>query len=177
MPKKNMSLTGGLTRYHRIGSPTDPARVLGDRPLECALCHGDKSVEELASTMERWWPERYDRAILRATYGDLSTPVLRATLERGKPHEKAVALSLLGERRDRTAGEAFLGELDDPYPLLRQYAGDALRSTYGAACDLDFAAAPARRERAVERCARAAGLSLPRHEAPVRAPDGEPAED
>ena len=36
-----------LTRYHRIGSPTDRARVEGDRPLECALCHADKSVAEL----------------------------------------------------------------------------------------------------------------------------------
>ena len=44
MPRKNMGLDGSLTRYHRIGSPTDPARVLGDRPLECALCHADRSV-------------------------------------------------------------------------------------------------------------------------------------
>src|SRR5262249_30016869 len=69
MPRKNMSLDTRLTRYHRIGSPTDRARVEGDRPLECALCHADRSVGELVETMERWWGKRYDRAALRALYG------------------------------------------------------------------------------------------------------------
>ena len=45
MPRKNVGLRYELTRYHRIGSPTDEARVYGDRPLECALCHADWSVE------------------------------------------------------------------------------------------------------------------------------------
>ena len=52
MPKKNTGLGYQLTRYHRIGSPTDAARVEKDRPLECALCHADKSVASLVSTME-----------------------------------------------------------------------------------------------------------------------------
>ena len=47
MPQKNLGLGYNLTRYHRIGSPTEKARVEGDRPLECALCHADKTVEEL----------------------------------------------------------------------------------------------------------------------------------
>jgi predicted CXXCH cytochrome family protein len=51
MPRKNMGLDGTLTRYHRIGSPTDPARVLGDRPLECALCHADRSVRSLIEAL------------------------------------------------------------------------------------------------------------------------------
>ena len=45
MPQKNMSLDNRLGRYHRIASPTETAKVEGDRPLECALCHGDKPVE------------------------------------------------------------------------------------------------------------------------------------
>ena len=64
MPKKNMGLDYALTRYHRIGSPTDPARVERDRPLECALCHADKSVDALVGTMEPWWGKRYDREAL-----------------------------------------------------------------------------------------------------------------
>ena len=47
--------TTALGRYHRIASPTETAKVEGDRPLECALCHGDKSVETLVATMEAWW--------------------------------------------------------------------------------------------------------------------------
>jgi len=43
-----------LIAYHRIGSPYDRQRVEGDRPLECALCHTDKSVAELTATMERF---------------------------------------------------------------------------------------------------------------------------
>ena len=104
MAKKNMGLDYALIRYHRIGSPTDPRRVLGDRPLECALCHADRSVEELVSTMERWWGKRYDRAALRALYGDdLTVNALRATLALGKPHEQAVAIAVLGQSGDRTA--------------------------------------------------------------------------
>ena len=100
MPKKNMSLDGRLSRYHRIGSPTDPDRVLGDRPVECALCHADRTVEDLVHTMEAWWNKQYSREVLRASYGDLGERALVATLRRGKSHEKAVALAVLGGRRD-----------------------------------------------------------------------------
>ena len=62
MPKKNMGLGYALTRYHRIGLPDDPARVERDRPLECALCHADKTVGELVGKMEAWWGRKYDRA-------------------------------------------------------------------------------------------------------------------
>ena len=76
MPKKNLSLDNRLGRYHRIASPTETAKVEGDRPLECALCHADKSVESLVATMEAWWHKSYDRARLRALYGaDLRTPI------------------------------------------------------------------------------------------------------
>src|SRR5262249_40858254 len=93
IPNKNMGRDHALIRSHRIGSPTDPRRVLGDRPVECALCHADQSVEGLVSTLERWWGKHYDRAALRALYGDdLSINALRATLARGKPHEQAVAI-------------------------------------------------------------------------------------
>ncbi len=106
MPRKNMTLDVKLGGYHRIGSPTDPARVYGDRPLECALCHADKSVASLASTMESWWGKRYDRSLLTKQYGDLSAPVMRATLERGKPHERAVAaLGARGETSSRQCVE------------------------------------------------------------------------
>ena len=66
MAKKNMGLDYGLVRYHRIGSPTDPKRALADRPLECALCHADYSVERIVAQMEAWWGKTYDRAALRA---------------------------------------------------------------------------------------------------------------
>jgi predicted CXXCH cytochrome family protein len=126
MPRKNMGLDGRLTRYHRVGSPTDPARVLGDRPLECALCHADRTVADLVAAMERWWPVRYPRQRLEELYGTLDANALRATLARGKPHEKAVAIGVLSERRAIEAAPLIARELANEYPLVREWARRAL---------------------------------------------------
>ncbi len=138
MPKKNMGLDYALVRYHRIGSPNDPKRVERDRPLECALCHADKSVSSLVSTMEQWWNKRYDRAKLRALYGeDLDVNAMRATLVRGKPHEQAVAIGVYGELRDRTAIPAIAPMMAHAYPLVRYYARRSLEEITGAPVDVD----------------------------------------
>ncbi len=127
MPRKNMGLDGVLTRYHRIGSPTEPARVLGDRPLECALCHADASVRHLVDTMEAWWPkERYPRQRLEELYGSLDANVMRATLERGKAHEQAVAIGTLAEAHARDAAPLIARQLGNEYPLVREWARRAL---------------------------------------------------
>jgi predicted CXXCH cytochrome family protein len=151
MPRKNMGLEGTLTRYHRIGSPTDPARVLGDRPLECALCHADRSVGSLVEAMERWWPVRYPRQRLEELYGSLAANVMRATLERGKPHEQAVAIATLGEARDRAAAPLIARSLAGDYPLVREWAKRALVSILGR-CDVDLAADDAAIARAAASC-------------------------
>ncbi len=178
MPKKNMALTGRLTRYHRVGSPTDPARVLLDRPIECAVCHVDKSVESLVRTMEGWWNRSYSRDVLRSLYGDLGQPALVATLRLGKPHEKAVALSLLGRARDRDAAPLFAAELANEYPLVREYAADALRSTLGDACDIDLSQGGESLREALARCSGAAGFDVAPKRAVGRPDHGDaPAED
>jgi predicted CXXCH cytochrome family protein len=129
MPRKNMGLSYSLTRYHRIGSPTDPERVLGDRPLECALCHSDRSVEQLVTNMERWWNQRYDRTRLRALYGDdLSVNVITSTLLRGKPHEQAVAIGVLGDARATQSLPLLADQLTHPYPLVRYFAKHAIET-------------------------------------------------
>ena len=144
MAKKNMGLDYVLDRYHRIGSPTDPERVLRDRPLECALCHADKSVEDLVSTMERWWGKHYDRDALRALYGpDLSVEVMRATLVMGKPHEQAVAIATLGEAHRRDAVAALVPMLWHEYPLVRYFAQRALQTITGDPVAIDVGAAAA----------------------------------
>ena len=131
MPRKNMGLDGTLTRYHRIGSPTDPARVLGDRPLECALCqHADKSAGELAGTMERWWRVAYPRQRLEELYARRSTRTSfwRDPRSRRKPHEQAVAIGVLGEARAKDAAPLLEKELTNEYPLVREWALRALRA-------------------------------------------------
>jgi HEAT repeat protein len=115
--------------------------VLGDRPVECAVCHADKSVEDLVSTIERWWSKHYDRGALRALYGDdLTVNALRATLERGKPHEQAVAIAVLGEAGDRSAIPALAAQLGHEYPLVRYFAQRALETLTGAPVAIDVGA-------------------------------------
>ena len=142
MPKKNMTLDLGLGRYHRIASPNDSAKML-DRPLECALCHGDWSVRKIADEMQTLWGKRIDRAVLDGVYGDLDQNALDATLARGKPHEQAVAMSLLGQRRDRRAAPAIAAQLTNEYPLVRYYAERALEDLSGEKSPLDLNATDA----------------------------------
>ncbi|HEX3905657.1 MAG TPA: cytochrome c3 family protein [Polyangia bacterium] len=138
MPRKNMGLGYALTRYHRIGLPDDPVRVERDRPIECALCHADKTVGDLVSTMERWWGRRYDRAALAALYGSLGARPLEATLVRGKAHEQAVALATLGAAQVTAAAPAVARQLVNPFPLVRYYARRALEALRGEACAVDL---------------------------------------
>ncbi len=138
MPRKNMSLDGDLTRYHRIGSPTDTERVLLDRPFECALCHSDKSVDALVSTMERWWRKSYERGALEKLYGSLDANVVLATAEGGKPHEQAVAFQLLGDARTKQAVPLLARQLTHPYPIVRGYAKRALDAIHGAPVPIDI---------------------------------------
>ncbi len=138
MPRKNMGLGYALTRYHRIGRPDDPVRVERDRPIECALCHADKTVGQLAGTMEQWWGRRYDRAMLQVLYGSLDARPLQATLTRGKPHEQAVAIATLEAAHQTDAVAPIARQLVNPFPLVRYYARRALAALRGADCAVDL---------------------------------------
>ena len=139
MPKKNMGLDYGFTRYHRIGSPTDSARVLGDRPLECALCHAERSVDQIVSTMERWWGKRYDRAALKRLYGtDLSKNPVKLTLLGGRPHEQALAADTAVRSRLPDTTQGIVDLFDNPYPLVRYFARRALEQRFGAPISIDM---------------------------------------
>jgi len=130
-----------LNRYHRIGSPTDAARVLGDRPLECALCHADKSVDSLVTSMETWWGKHYDRGALQRLYGaDLGVNAIRATLERGKAHEQAVAIVTLADVDARDAIAELVPMMWHEYPLVRYFARRALQRITGDPVDVDVGA-------------------------------------
>ena len=157
MPRKNMGLGYALTRYHRIGLPDDPVRVERDRPIECALCHADKTVGDLVTTMERWWGRRYDRAALEALYGSLAARPLAATLTRGKAHEQAVALATLGAAGVAAAAPDIARQLVNPFPLVRYYAQRALAGLPGASgCAVDLDRPTAEIAAAVRACLPAA---------------------
>lgn len=139
MPQKNMALDGSLSRYHRIGSPSAMDKVLLDRPIECALCHVDKSVRSLATTMESWFSKSYERGALEKLYGTLDANVVLATAERGKPHEQAVAFQVLGDKRVKAGIPVLTQGLTNPYPIVRGYAKRALEDILGhpIAVDID----------------------------------------
>jgi predicted CXXCH cytochrome family protein len=137
MPRKNMGLGYQLTRYHRIGSPTDAGRVERDRPIECALCHPRATVAELTGSIERFWGKRYDQQALLRLYGRMNAPVLMATAVRGKPHEQATALAALGEARLQNATPLLTEGLLHEYPLVRYYARAALERSLGRAVPID----------------------------------------
>jgi predicted CXXCH cytochrome family protein len=138
MPKKNMGLDYRLTRYHRIGSPTDLARVELDRPLECALCHPNEPVTKLVQTMERWWGKRYDQRALRELYGDLDESPITTTLIGGKAHERATAAAVAGEHRMTPLLPLLVQQLDNEYPLVRFFAHHALEQASGEDVSLDL---------------------------------------
>jgi hypothetical protein len=115
--------------------------VVGDRPLECALCHADYSVETILTTMEQWWGKQYDRDAMKKLYGpDLAVNALHATLERGKPHEQAAAIGVLGDVKDKTSVAALVPMLWHDYPLVRYYAQRALQRITGDAVAIDVGA-------------------------------------
>ena len=105
-----------------------------DRPLECALCHTDKSTAQLVTTMERWWKKAYSRDLLARLYGDLEAKNLFMTLAHGKPHERAVAAAALGAAHDSSAAPAIARELVNEYPLVRGFAARALSGALGKDC-------------------------------------------
>jgi predicted CXXCH cytochrome family protein len=174
MPKKNLSLDTGLTHYHRIGSPTDPLRVYGDRPLECATCHADKSVTFLVDAMRRFWHKTYDLGQLRALYGDGAANVVLATLERGKPHEKAAALAMLGDKPPRDLAPRIARELGNEYPLVREYAALALTRALGP-CSMSLYARLEQLQSDAAACLKSASLPVPTWERRP-APTGQAAE-
>jgi len=126
LPRKNTGLGYALTRYHRIGSPTDPARVLGDRPLECAICHGDKSVEWIVDRMEQLWDKALRPRGGAGALPDLAGNALAQTVTNGKPHEQLAAIALLGERGDASVAPLVSAQLDHHYGLVGLYAQQAL---------------------------------------------------
>jgi hypothetical protein len=89
--------------------------------------------------MEKWWPVRFPRQRITELYGSLEANAIRATLERGKPHEQAVAIALLGEAKARDAAPLIARQLLNDYPLVREWAKRALVSVLGR-CEVNLSA-------------------------------------
>ena len=89
--------------------------------------------------MQTWWGKRYDAGALRALYGDdLEVNAIQATLARGRPHEQAVAIALLGDAHETAAVPALIPQLAHAYPLVRFYAHRALEKITGRSISIDL---------------------------------------
>ena len=89
--------------------------------------------------MESWWGRRYDRAALENLYGpDLGVLTLQSTLDRGLPHEQAVAIGVLGRERPPWALPYLVQQMDDDYPLVRYFALHAIGDITGTLPDWDM---------------------------------------
>jgi hypothetical protein len=129
----------------------------------------DRSVGWIADAMERMWRVRFPRQRLVELYGSLDANAMIATLERGKPHEQAVAMATLGEHRVRAAAPLVARELTAEYPLIREWAKRSLTAMLGR-CDVDLT----RDDAAIERAAAACGASGPVPAAARPGPSGVP---
>jgi predicted CXXCH cytochrome family protein len=182
MPRKNMSLDTRLTRYHRIGSPTDAARVERDRPLECALCHPDRTVAFLVEKMESWWHKSYDRGALARLYGNLAARPLVEALVSGRAHEQATAMGALrewaaagepGRSEVRALAPLLSVQLTHPYPILRYYAWRALEAALGEAPPVELHQENPRIRAEADAWLARFGLAPAARSAPPAAPAGE----
>jgi hypothetical protein len=114
----------------------------------------DESVRSLVDSMEAWWPVRYSRQRLEELYGSLDANAMRATLERGRPHEQVVAIATFGEERSRQEAPLIAEKLLADYPLVREWAKRALVSILGR-CDVNLAAEDATIAKQAAACRRA----------------------
>ena len=80
----------------------------------------------------------YDRAALTELYGTLDARLLAATLMRGKPHEQAVAMAVLGEAGRTEALPGVARQLANPFPLVRYYARRAVDALAPRPCPVDL---------------------------------------
>ena len=88
--------------------------------------------------MEAWWGRKYDRAARTDRYGTVEARPLPATLMRGKAHEQAVAVAVLGEARRTEALPAVARLLANPVPLVRYYARRAVDALAPRPCPVDL---------------------------------------
>ena len=115
------------------------------------------SVGTLVADMERWWGKRYDRgALARSTAATSTSTRCSRPLERGKAHEQAAAMAVLGEKRVEAALAPVARQLVNPIPLVRYYARRALEAIRGTPCAIDLDRPTPEIEAAVRRCVPAA---------------------
>jgi hypothetical protein len=103
------------------------------------------NVEQILSTMERWWNKRYSRKNIAHLYGrDLSVDAIQATLVAGLPHEQAVAVSIAAESGRHDLLPLVARVMTNDYPLVRYFAKKSAEQLSGTRISIDPAAPKSR---------------------------------
>ena len=118
---------------HRL--PDDPARVERDRPLECALCHADKTVGELvAHDGALVGAQRTIARALATLYGEPRRAPAAGDARRAARRTSRRSRWRRSARRASTAAlPGVARQLVNPFPLVRYYARRALEALRGQA--------------------------------------------
>ena len=132
MPAFNMGLDR-VVRSHTISSPTDQRMYDAGAPNACSLCHLDRSIAWVMTSLERNWGVEIEKTPeLQAAYGGLGKAVGMAWLKGTNPDMRKVAAqsygrSPLGEQ----ALPKLLRSLDDPIPTNRLFTLMAIEEILG----------------------------------------------
>ena len=157
MPRKNMGLDGTLTRYHRIGSPTDAGARARRPPARVRALPRRPQRRRRSSTRWSGGGPCATRGSASRSSTARSTPTSCARRSSGaSPTSRRSRWPRSAPPRDRSAAPLIARQLVGDYPLVREWAKRALTSILGR-CDVDLAADDAAIARAAASCGGAAG--------------------
>lgn len=139
----------GMTRSHRISSPTNPQMLTADMPNACNLCHLDRPLQWTLDALESRWHRKVDLGAFKPSskpFGEVwlghSSAVVR----------QAAASAYAGSPLGKSALPLVLPILNDPSPPSRMFGLLAVERILGRRLsDQEYTpwAAPSARAQAV----------------------------
>ena len=130
MPRINEGMQD-VVRTHMIYSPTQPDMIEANHPNACNLCHVEQPVSWTVRHLQDWYGASFDRAELARHDASGEKPVGLGWLQHSHPSVRLVAADALTKADARWALGELIDSLDDPYLLVRQFAGQGLERMLG----------------------------------------------
>jgi len=141
MPQTTIGLLKAI-RAHRVDSPNATTSATTGRPNACNLCHLDRSLESVGTTLSEWYGQAEFTASRGTTgpkppAGGAEPSAAVDWLLRGDAVQRALVAWHMGWAPARQASDAswavpYLAELlDDPYAAVRYIAGHSLNAHHG----------------------------------------------
>ena len=128
MPHTTWGLLGAM-RAHRIDSPNAETTVTSGRPNACNLCHLDKTLQEVATHLERW----YDQTKVTIPTQHQKVAASLIWLLEGDAVQRSIIAWHMGWTPAKEISESawmppYLAEvLEDPYSAVRYAVSSSLK--------------------------------------------------